>query len=107
MVLASALFFPHVPQFPRIILLDTVKSPNRTRIRALRVGKTTQKRYLLTEIGPYLPSRLPPNYFSDSLSRSTLAIWPCKTPHRLSVLRRPLGLFASRSAATTRKNSPY
>ena len=69
MVLASALFFPHVPQFPRIILLDTVKSPNRTRIRALRVGKTTQKRYLLTEIGPYLPSRLPPNYFSDSLSR--------------------------------------
>jgi hypothetical protein len=69
MVLASALFFPHVPQFPRIILLDTVKSPNRTRIRALRVGETRQKRYLLTEIGPYLPSRLPLNYFSDSLSR--------------------------------------
>ena len=69
MVLASALFFPHVPQFPRIILLDTVKSPSRTWIRALRVGKIRQKRYLLTEIGPYLPSRLPPNYFSDSLSR--------------------------------------
>jgi hypothetical protein len=46
------------------------------------------------------------NYQTVSLS-STLAIWPRKTPHRLSVLRRPLGLFASRSAPTTRKKSPY
>jgi hypothetical protein len=37
---------------------------------------------------------------------SALAIWPGKTPHRLSLLRRSVGLFACRSAATTRKSLP-
>jgi hypothetical protein len=36
----------------------------------------------------------------------TLANWPCNTPHRLGLLRAPLGLFASHSPTTTRKKSP-
>src|SRR5215216_6604741 len=37
---------------------------------------------------------------------STLAIWPCDTPHRLATLQRPLRLFAGRSWRPTRKKSP-
>jgi hypothetical protein len=38
--------------------------------------------------------------------RSTLAIWPYDTPHKVGILRRPLGLFAGRSSTATRKKSP-
>ena len=37
---------------------------------------------------------------------STLAIWPCDTPHRLATLQRSLRLFAGRSGRPTRKKSP-
>jgi len=37
---------------------------------------------------------------------STLAIWPYDTPHKVGILRRPLGLFAGRSGRPTRKKSP-
>jgi hypothetical protein len=37
---------------------------------------------------------------------STLAIWPRNTLHQLSLLRRPLGLFAGRRGRPTRKKSP-
>jgi hypothetical protein len=45
-----------------------------------------------------------PCLFTEALS-STLAIWPCNTPHRLGALRRPLRLvFACRCGRRTRKN---
>jgi hypothetical protein len=48
----------------------------------------------------------PLTLFGQSL-RSTLAIWPRITSHRLGSLHRSLGLFAGWSVATTRKKSPY
>src|SRR5215217_6860207 len=46
-----------------------------------------------------------PLAFPNSFSRSTLAIWPRITSHRLGSLQRPLGLFVGRCQRPTRKKS--
>jgi hypothetical protein len=44
--------------------------------------------------------------FGEFIFRSTLAIWPHDTPHKVGILPRSLDLFAARSPCATRKESP-
>jgi hypothetical protein len=62
-------------------------------LHALRLRRQRSRRRYDSARMPWDPSALPHTLIHRSAWSSTLANWPCNTPHRLGLLRAPLGLL--------------